>query len=191
MLLAGCAGVLDARNDAPPAEYRLNPQPTFPPDLPRGDWVLVVAEPEAEGALDSDRMAIVVEGRVDRVADVTWSDRPAAMLQFAIVQAFQASERVRGVGTDRDDLPGRYLLQSMLDAFQLEPEGEGYAARVELAARLLRLPGREVVGTTTLRQRVPTSQRSNRAAVTAFDSAVTGMLEDLVPWTLTAARGRR
>ena len=68
------------------------------------------------------------QGRVDRLADVAWSDRATAMLQFVIVQAFQASGRLSAVGTDRDDLPGRYLLQSTLDAFQLEPEGEGYAA---------------------------------------------------------------
>ena len=190
LTLGGCGGVLDARKDPPPTEYRLDPRPNFPSDLPRGDWVLIVAEPDAEGVLDSSRMAIVTQGRVDRVADVTWSDRPAAMMQSAIVQAFQTSGRVQGVGTDRDDLPGRYLLQSTLDAFQLEPEGQGYAANVRLAARLLRLPGREVVGTQSFLAVAPAAARSNDAAAAAFDQAVTKLLEDLVPWTLRAARGR-
>ncbi len=125
LLLAGCGGVLEARKDAPPSEYRLMANPVFPDDLPRADWVLVVTEPEAAGALESDRMVIMQQGRIDRVADVTWSDRPSAMLQFAMVQAFQASGRLKGVGTERDDLPSRYMLQSTLDTFQLEPGGRG------------------------------------------------------------------
>ena len=189
LVLAGCAGVLSASKAPAPTEYRLTPKLTFPDTLPRADWVLIVAEPAAEGALDSDRITVLAQGRVDRLADVAWSDRATAMLQFLIVQAFQASGRLSAVGTDRDDLPGRYLLQSTLDAFQLEPEGQGYAAEVRLHARLLWLPGREVVGSQLFTRRVLATDSSNSAAITAFDVAVAGVLEDLVAWTL--GRGRR
>jgi cholesterol transport system auxiliary component len=188
LLLASCGGVLDARKDAPPSEYRLTARPVFASDLPRADWVLVVTEPEADGALDSDRIAIMAQGRIDRVADVAWSDRPSAMLEHAMVQAFQGSGRLKGVGTERDDLPSRYMLQSTLDAFQLEPEGERLSASVGLSARLLRLPGREVVASKEFARRVPAVERSNTAAVAAFDAAVTGLLEEIVPWTLRAGR---
>ena len=188
--LAGCGGVLDARNAAPPAEYRLMPDPSLGTDLPKRDWVLIVAEPQAAGALDTDRMTLITQGRVDRIADVTWSERPAAMLQFAIVRAFQDSGRLRGVGTDRDDLPARFILQSTLDAFQLEPEGEGYAAQIDLDARLLRLPGRDVVGGKAFRQRVPAAERSNAAAAAAFNQAATALVEELVAWTLKTGGSR-
>lgn len=189
LVLVGCAGVLDAAKAPAPTEYRLTPELTFPEALPRANWVLIVAEPTAEGAIDSDRIAVLAQGRVDRLADVAWSDRATVMLQFLIVQAFQASGGLSAVGTDRDDLPGRYLLQSTLDAFQLEPEGQGYAADVRLHARLLRLPGREVAGAQQFTRRVSATEPSNTAAITAFDLAVAGVLEDLVAWAL--ARGRR
>ena len=41
----------------------------------------------AEGALDSDRIAVFAQGSVDRLANVAWSDRATAMLQLLIVQA--------------------------------------------------------------------------------------------------------
>ena len=186
--LGGCTGLLASRRAPPPAEYRLTARPTFPPDLPRRDWVLLVAEPNAEGALDTSRIAILAEGRVDRLADVTWSDRTTVMLQFLIVQAFQASGRLRAVGTDRDDLPGRYLLQSALNAFQLEPEGSGYAAQVSMHARLVALPTRQVAGARDFRQRVTAAAGSNAAAVAAFDTAVAQILADLVAWTLRTGR---
>ena len=186
--LGGCTGLLAARRAPPPAEYRLSARPTFPPNLPKRDWVLLVAEPSAEGALDTSRIAVLAQGRVERLADVAWSDRATAMLQFLIVQAFQAANRLRAVGTDRDDLPGRYLLQSTLNAFQLEPEGSGYAAQVSLHARLVALPTREVAGARDFRQRVAATATSNEAAVAAFDAAVTQILADLVAWTLRTGR---
>ena len=173
LVLAGCAGVLDAAKAPAPTEYRLTPKLTFPDTLPRADWVLIVAEPAAEGALDSDRIAVLAQGRVDRLADVAWS---------------QASGRLAAVGTDRDDLPGRYLLQSTLDSFQLEPEGQVYAADVRLHARLLRLPTRDVAGAQQFTRRVLATASSNTAAITAFDAAVAGVLEDLVAWTLSRRR---
>ncbi len=191
LAFGGCAGLLTARNAPAPAEYRLTPRPSFPADLPRRDWVLVVAEPNAEGALDTARIAILNEGRVERLADANWSDRATAMLQFLIVQAFQASGRLRGVGTDREDLPGRYLLQTTLNAFQLEPEAGGYAADVRLYARLLQLPGRGIASAQEFVARVPAAAPSTEAAIAAFDQGVTVVLEELVAWTLRSARDRR
>jgi cholesterol transport system auxiliary component len=189
LVLVGCAGVLSASKAPAPTEYRLMPKLTFPDSLPRANWVLIVAEPAAERALDSQRITVLAYGRVDRLADVTWSDRATAMLQHLIVQAFQVSERLSAVGTDRDDLPGRYLLQSTLDAFQLEAEGQDYAADVRLHARLLRLPAREVAGVQQFTRRVLAAESSSSAAIEAFNLAVAGVLEELVAWTL--ARGRR
>src|SRR5262249_10140180 len=101
---------------------------------------------------------------------------------------FQATGRLRAAGTDRDDLPGRYLLQTTLNAFQLEPEGSSYAAAVSLHARLLGLPAREVVGAKDFRARIPAASPSNDPAVAAFDQAVTQILDDLLPWTLRTGR---
>ena len=186
--LGGCTGLLAARNAPPPAVYRLTPKVTLPADLPRRDWVLIVAEPTAEGALDSSRIAIQTDGRVDRLADVAWADRPAAMLQSAIVQAFQASGKLRAAGSDREDLPGRYLLQLAINAFQLEPEGSSYAAQISLHARFVALPTRQVAGAQDFTQRVAATATSNEAAVAAFDAAVAQILADLVAWTLRTGR---
>ena len=188
--LGGCTGLLAARNAPPPAVYRLTPKVTLPADLPRRDWVLIVAEPTAEGALDSSRIAIQTDGRVDRLADVAWADRPAAMLQSAIVQAFQASGKLRAAGSDREDLPGRYLLQLAINAFQLEPEGDGYAADVRFHGRLLALPGREIAGGQDFAARMPAGARTDAAAVAAFHAALSGLLAELVAWTLRTGKPR-
>jgi ABC-type uncharacterized transport system auxiliary subunit len=189
--LGGCASMLIGSR-TPPTEFRLMPETGSAEDLPKVDWVLIVAEPNAEGALDSERIAVLSDGvRIQPLAEAVWSDRPTAMLQFAIVQAFQRSGRLPAVGTDRDALPGRFLLQSNLDAFQLEPDGRGFAVDMSLHARLLRLPTREVVGATELSRRVPATGNSNEQAVAAFNHAAGGVLDDLIAWTIRTGRGRR
>ncbi len=154
LALGGCAGLLTARNAPPPTEYRLTATAEFPSGPAAARLGAVGRRAGCRGGLDTSRIAVLANGRVDRLADVVWSDRATVMIQFLIVQAFQASDRLRAVGTDRDDLPGRYLLQSTLNAFQLEPEGTGYAAQVRLHARLLALPTREVAGGEEFSQRV-------------------------------------
>ena len=193
LLLGGCAKLLVGSPPPAPTVYRLMPQVELAKRLPRADWVLVIAEPTAEGALDTSRIAVLADGmRINHLADVAWSDRPTAMLQLAMVQAFQRSGKLQAVGTDRDELPGRYLLQSTMDAFQLEPDGAGYAADVRLHARLLRLPSREVAATRGFAHRVVAGSSSNDAAVAAFNAAVGQLLTELVPWVLTeGSRARR
>lgn len=192
LLVSGCAQLLVGSGPPSPTVYRLTPKVALPPRLPRADWVLVVAEPTAEGALDTTRVAILTDGaRVDRLADVAWSDRPTAMLQLAMVQAFQTSGRVPAVGTDRDDLRGSFLLQSTLDAFQLEPEATGYMANVRLHARLLRLPSREIADSRSFTQRVPAASGTNDAAIAAFNTAVGGVLDELVVWTVAGKSGNK
>lgn len=191
LLLGGCASLLVGSRQAP-VEYRLRPETQLPAGLPKVDWVLVVAEPTAEGPLDTSRIAIVSDGaRVQQLEGAVWADRPTAMLQVAMVQTFQRSGRLPGVGTDRDGLPGRYLLQASLEAFQLEPEGTGFTAEVRLRVLLLNLPSREVAGTTAFARRVPVAGDSTLDAVTAFNSAVGGVLNELVPWTLAGGKSVR
>jgi ABC-type uncharacterized transport system auxiliary subunit len=78
-----------------------------------------------------------------------------------------------------------------LDAFELEPEGGGFAVDMSLHARLLRLSAREVVGATELSRRVPAAGNSNEQAVAAFNRAAGGLLDDLIAWTIRTGRGRR
>ena len=169
-----------------PRTFRLTPKTTYPPDLPRVAWSLAVAEPTAEQALDTTRIAVLTAGTaVDYVAQATWVDRAPAMVQALIVQSFQASGDVAAVGTDRDRLRAQYLLRSELRAFQLNRGGDGAGAvRVRLDPTLLRLPRREFVGRTSFAAEVVPDASGTDATIAAFDAALGKVLRELVSWTL-------
>ncbi|HEX6011357.1 MAG TPA: ABC-type transport auxiliary lipoprotein family protein [Geminicoccaceae bacterium] len=185
IVAAACVPELPGRGPGP-RTFRLTPKTTFPPDLPRVAWSLAVAEPTAEQALDTTRIAVLTGGTaVDYVARATWVDRAPAMVQALIVQSFQASSTVAAVGTDRDRLRAQYLLRSELRAFQLNRGGDGAGTvRVRLDPTLLRLPRREPVGRTSLAAEVAPDAAGTDATIAAFDTALGKVLRELVAWTL-------
>ena len=189
--LGGCAGL--PRPGPAPRVYRLSPKTTFPAELPRADWSLAVAEPLAERALDTDRIAVVRGGfEVLYFAGVLWSDRVPAMLQLLIVQSFLASGALAAVGTDRDIFRPDYLLRPVLHAFQVqERPKQGRVARVSFSASLLRMPRRRIVGVRRFAEEQAVSERSMAAIVRAFDEALGKVLKRLVIWTIETGQNDR
>ncbi len=191
-LLGGCAGL--PRPGPAPRVYRLSPKTTFPADLPRVDWSLAVAEPLAERALDTDRIAVVRGGfEVLYFAGVLWSDRVPAMLQLLMVQSFLASGALAAVGTDRDIFRPDYLLRPVLHAFQVqERPKQGRVVRISFSASLLRMPRRRIVLVRRFAEERPVVERSMAAIVRAFDEALGKVLKRLVIWTIeTGQKDRR
>ncbi len=102
---AGLAACQLPGSGPPPREFRLTPKTTFD-ELPKVDWSLVVARPEASPAIDTTRIAVVRTGlEIEYYADARWVDRPAAMLQPILVQSFRNSGAITVVADDRADVP--------------------------------------------------------------------------------------
>jgi cholesterol transport system auxiliary component len=90
------------------------------------------------------------------------------------------------VGDRRSEIRPDFLLQSRITAFQAEPQGEAPPdVRVAMAATLLAMPRREVVGTTELGDTVTAGARELEAIAAAFDEALGRVFKRLVEWTLT------
>ncbi len=185
--LAGCVAL--PAGGPPPRLLRLQPRPVFPDDLPRVMWALAVAEPWAERALDTDRVAVLTAGREFAYLEgVRWTDRLPRLFQLLTVRAFLASDAVAAVATDRDPLRPHFLLRAVLEAFQLETGGEGgRRVRVSLMATLLRLPWRRAVASRRFAGEAPVTGRDLAAIGGAFDAALAPLLARMVTWTL--ARG--
>lgn len=169
-----------------PSIYRLTRKSTFDPQLPKARWALAVAEPTAQTALDTDRIAFIKGSlQIDYYADSIWEARAPSMLQALIVQSFLASERITDVGTDRDQGRADMLLRTDLRAFNTrEQESEPLAVRVALFAQLLRLPRRTIQGSQTFEQEVDIAGHGMDGVVAAFDQAAGSVLRRLVEWTL-------
>ena len=183
-----CVPSLPGQGPAP-RTFRLTPKSTFPADLPRVDWGLVVAEPTAEPSLDTSRIAVLTNGTaVDYIAMATWVDRAPTMVETLLVQSFRESGRIAAVGTNRERVRADYLLRSDLRAFQLARNDGTTMVRVRLDPALLALPRRELVASSSFSADVPPAAADIDAVVAAFDTALGRVLRDVVVWSLRTGR---
>jgi cholesterol transport system auxiliary component len=174
----------------PPREFRVTPKTTFD-ELPKVDWSLVVARPDVSPAIDTTRIAVVRGGlEIEYYADARWVDRPGAMLQPLLVQSFRNSGAIAVVADDRATFRPDFVLNTDLVAFQaMQQDGQAPAVRVVIAANLMQLPRRNVVGATEIGRTVEAQAGDLIAITEAFDDALGKVVKRVVEWTVTTGQG--
>jgi cholesterol transport system auxiliary component len=163
----------------------VTPKTTFDENLPRVKWALVVDRPNADPSFDTTRIARTAGVEVAYYADASWVDRPPAMIERMIIQSFRNSGAIEVVADRRADIRANFMLQTAITAFQAQASDAGPAeAQVAIAATLLSMPRRQVVGTTEIARSVPAEATNLDAIARAFDEALGGVMKRLVEWTL-------
>jgi cholesterol transport system auxiliary component len=182
LIVAGCQ--LPGQGP-PPREFRVTQKSTFPDDLPHVAWSLVVERPNALRSIDTPRMARTRGVEIEYYAGATWIDRPPVMIEPLIVQSFRISGAINVVADRRSGVRPDFILQTDITAFEATETTAGPPdVRVAMAATLIGMPRRDVVGTTQMAHTV-TAQATNLESIAlAFDDALGKVLKDLVEWTL-------
>ncbi|MDE2183287.1 MAG: membrane integrity-associated transporter subunit PqiC [Alphaproteobacteria bacterium] len=187
LVLAACSDIIGP----PPAPKLYILRPALPPPGgPKVPWALAVAMPSATAGLDSSRIAITrPPNGMDYYADAAWPDRATALVQTALVDAFEATGRIAAVSRETDAVHADYVLIADLQDFEArydQPEGSPTAV-VRLDVRLVNTAGRNIMGHVLVTREVQATANSVPAAVEALDSALSGVLAETVQWTLAAA----
>lgn len=182
VMIAGCQ--LPGRGP-PPREFRVTQKSTFPEDLPQVDWSLVVERPNALRSIDTPRIARTRGVEIEYYAGAVWIDRPPVMIEPLIIQSFRSSGAIKVVADRRSGLRPDFVLQTDLTAFEAMETGSGPPdVRAAMSATLIRMPRREVVGTTHIGHTVTAQATNLQSIALAFDEALGKVLKDLVVWTL-------
>ena len=169
----------------PPREFRVTQKSTFSEELPEVDWSLMVERPNALRSIDTPRIARTSGVEIQHYAGATWVDRPPVMIEPLIIQSFRSSEAIDVVVDRRASIRPDFLLQTDLAAFEAMETASGPPdVRVAISATLIRMPRREVVGTTHIARTVTAQATSLQAIALAFDDALGKVLKQLVEWTL-------
>jgi cholesterol transport system auxiliary component len=189
LALAGCGGLI-----GPPEAPRLYVLKPALPQATQGtkvDWALSIALPDASAGLDTDRIAISrPPAGMDYYADAAWPDRLPALVQSALLQAFEDSGRIEAVALDTDAAHADYILSTDLRDFEArydQPDGMPVAV-VRIGARLVRAVKRDIAGHFDAAEEAPATQNSVEAAVAALDEALARALAKIVAWALEAPK---
>jgi cholesterol transport system auxiliary component len=190
--LAGCSSVVQSIAPAAPKLYVLTRKTTFPSDLPTVADQLLVDLPIAPAEIDSTRIALSRSPTtIDYFADAAWPDRAPAMVQLLLVESFEATGRIVGVGRAEGTLRADYVLMTELRRFLAVYDGAAAGPpkiEVRLLGRLVRNLDHLIIGTVLGERTQPAAHNSTDAIVEAFDEALGGAMKDVVSWTLRRMR---
>jgi cholesterol transport system auxiliary component len=179
--LSGCAGFPFGKT--PPDTFDLTaPSRVEGPASVRRQ--ILVTEPTALKALDSDKIVVHTSpSAIQYLSNSQWSDRLPNIVQAKLIQAFEDSGRVGGVGRPGDGLAIDYRVLSDIRAFGVSTVGTPMAT-VEISVKILNdrngvVRTQKVFGTSA-----PVAGAGNDAFIAALDAAFDEVATEIVNWTL-------
>jgi cholesterol transport system auxiliary component len=177
--LSGCLGGGKAKDDT----FALSAMPEIAGPAARNKQILV-PEPAALKALDSEQIVIrVTPSEIQYLAQARWSDRLPKMVQAKLVEAYENSGKLGGVGKPGEGLAIDFQIVSDIRAFQIETSG-GDHAHVEISVKVLNDRNGSVKAQHVFSAEAPVSGAGNPAFIAALDAAFAKVTADIVGWTL-------
>jgi cholesterol transport system auxiliary component len=145
---------------------------------------ILVPQPSALKALDSEQIVIRPSAsELQYLAKAQWSDSLSKMVQAKLVQAFENTGRLGGVGRPGEGLAIDYQIATDIRAFEVQTSGQDVAV-VEISAKLLNDRNGTVRAQKVFRATAPVSGADNVAYVKALDAAFAAVTGEIVGWTL-------
>lgn len=145
---------------------------------------ILIPDPTALKALDSEQIVVRVSGsELQYLAKAQWSDRLPRMVQSKLIEAFENSGRLGGVGKPGQGLAIDYQLVTDIRAFEVEASGN--RAVVEISAKLLNDRNGAIKAQKVFRSVVATRGSANPAFIAGLDTAFAAVTGEIVTWTLS------
>ncbi|CCM75850.1 ABC-type transport auxiliary lipoprotein family protein [Rhizobium mesoamericanum] len=179
LLLAGLAGCgTAAKNDT----FDLRASVTGTGPAAKGRQILV-QQPIALQAIDSEQIVVrVAPSQIQYLSKAQWGDKLPRMVQAKLVEAYENSGKVGGVGVPGQGLAIDYQLVTEIRSFEIDATA-GSRAVVEISAKILNDRNGSVRAQKVFRQVVP-ANGSNDGLVKGLDRAFAGVTAEIVNWTL-------
>jgi cholesterol transport system auxiliary component len=192
VLLLATGGCSKMFTEPPRPLFQLAPPSDVPTNLPHTNAQIVIDAPYAPEGLELRRIAVVRSANgLDYLADGDWADRTPSMVRAVLVEAFENSKAVAGVGPDSLDLRADFEIDGDLRHFEAiydSPDSKSGGAPtvwVALSVKLVKVPEHKILAQTLISARQPAAANATPAIVQAFSTATQSVAKQVVEWTLT------
>ncbi|MDO1584555.1 ABC-type transport auxiliary lipoprotein family protein [Rhizobium oryzicola] len=176
-LLSGCGS--KANNDT--FDLSLTPRADGPTVKNRQ---ILVPEPTALKSLDSEQVVVRVSpSEIQYLSNSQWGDRLPRMVQSKLVQAFENTGKLGGVGKPGQGLAIDYQVVADIRAFEIDARSPK-SARVEISVKILNDRNGSVKAQNVFKAQVPVSGDDNAKFIAAINNAFAQVGAQIVDWTL-------
>ncbi|MBE0412983.1 MAG: membrane integrity-associated transporter subunit PqiC [Yoonia sp.] len=150
---------------------------------------LLVADPSAAAALDTDRILIRPEPQtIAYLPDARWSDDLPRLFQTLLVQSLSSTGQIGFVGIPNAGPVPDVVLLSRIDRFDVEvDETVGFRAVFACTCTLLRDRDQRVIRTQRFAQSIAVSTDNPLTIARAFQALLDETLPEIVIWTTAGA----
>jgi cholesterol transport system auxiliary component len=184
LLVASCAS-LTAQKEPFTTYSPLYAPPPATSNARPVDWQLTIDTPLAGDALDTTRMLVMpTPGALETYKNGRWADTMPLLLRALLIQAFQSSGRIQGVGAVASGLHGDYLLSIDLYDFETQYRDGAPHAVIRLNVKLVDESQNRVAAARSFEADAPVAGAQAGDAAAALEQALNRLLPDIVGWTL-------
>lgn len=189
--LGGCAGLGTLKQASKPNDlYLLTPKSTFASSLPRIQMQIVVEEPTATAAVNTDQIAVQPTPlQVQYLPRARWVDRAPLIVQSLLVESYENSGKVAAVGRSTVGLRADYLIVPDLREFQgivIAETENAKTVRVEVRMNIKIVDAAEdkIIASSSFSEDVVSASDQTPDLVNAFDIALGRAMRDAVEWSV-------
>lgn len=185
LLLAGCVSLLETE---PVSTYTLRGAAKSSPDVTSsrhvGKHVAVAVErPIASGAVAGDRLVVAINDQLQFVSGARWEDDLPTLLYADIARVLQDTKGIDVVDAAQRAGRADYGLVTAIEKLQVQLDGDYSGQAVtQIAARIVKLPAREIVATMTFRGEAPAPNDAPDTLAQAISTATQKSLAELAAW---------
>ena len=191
LLSAGCSSLLNVQRQPFTIYSPRYTAAAATPTGPRVDWQLAVETPLASDTLETARMLVMPKpGVLEVFPSARWRDPAPALLRSLVVQGFENSGRIVGIGSSASDLRADYALAIELRDFQIEYRDGAPRAAIRFQASLLDYTSNRVLATQSFTAQSPAAGADAASAFAAFEATLNTIVPELVDWTLHEGSAR-
>lgn len=150
-------------------------------------WQLTILEPTTSAGLDTNRVMVKRDSyRISYVADVHWPNVLPIVVQDLLLDALVKSKKIKGVSKSDGSIKADYSLKTEIQKFELQEieENNPPTVCVEFLFQLINVSTQEVVNMKHVQTLEQTEAKNPEAVVSAFNSAITKGLNQMVDWVL-------
>ncbi|WP_413709613.1 ABC-type transport auxiliary lipoprotein family protein [Rhizobium sp. Rhizsp82] len=145
---------------------------------------ILVPEPTALQALNSEQIVVRVSpSEIQYLARSQWSDKLPRMVQSKLVEAYENSGKLGGVGKPGQGLAIDYQVVTDIRAFEID-SSKGSQAVVEISAKIINDRNGTVRAQKVFRAAVPAGGGAADGMVKALDRSFSAVTTQIVDWTL-------
>ncbi|MBE1284033.1 MAG: hypothetical protein GJ676_12045 [Rhodobacteraceae bacterium] len=191
LILSGCTGLGSLNRAGKPNDlYALTPKSTFSTSLPRIRQQIVVEEPTATAAVNSDQIAVQPTPlQVQYLPRARWVDRAPLFIQALLIESYENTGKVAAVGRSTVGLRADYVIFPDVREFQArvktDPEGnETLEVHVRLNIKVVDALEDHIIASASFEELVTASSDETLDLITAFDQALGRTMRDAVEWSI-------